>query len=167
MWLRCVCVGSHLAVRIRNERFQRVSEEQGNRGKFPGPSTAVMAGLVPAIHAVMLQESLQDSGCPNARDNRNLKKDCFCWPYRTAWMARTSLAMTLFPLPRNSLQLEFLIWTVWTGNRSKFPGEQLCCVGSDESCEVWDFGSRETQAIAKVVEERDSGVSSTSWRGRA
>src|SRR5271165_2923811 len=41
-------------------------------------------------------------------------------------------------------------------NRGKFPGEQLCCVGSDESCEVWDSGSRETQAIAKVVEERDS-----------
>src|SRR5271166_4688014 len=41
-------------------------------------------------------------------------------------------------------------------NRGKFPGEQLCCVGSDESCEVWDSGSRETQAIAEVVEERDS-----------
>jgi hypothetical protein len=36
----------------------------------------------------------------------------------------------------------------WIRNRGRFAGRALGCVEGDEGCEVWDLGSRETEAIA-------------------
>jgi hypothetical protein len=76
----------------------------GDRGKFPGAAHSVMAGLVPAIHAVMSQQSLPTS---SIGQGDVLTKQSFGEFFsnlatvrerRTAWVAGTSPAMTNCPV---------------------------------------------------------------------
>ena len=60
------------AISFRELRlFNRLRRHFRSRGKFPGPSTAVMAGLVPSIHAVMLQKSPRILAIPSATSYKN------------------------------------------------------------------------------------------------
>ncbi len=104
-----------------SNKTRRGSIGAGSAGKTVSLSapSAVMAGLVPAIHAVAQQESPQNLVPASARycnyrtlvSSAEYSRPLVC---RTAWMAGTSPAMTRSPWPGNLPRS--------SRNRGKFPG---------------------------------------------